>query len=121
MNEALEILGSLPFAIAVTALLRKRWPQIDGWFVPLVVALTSSVGAIAIFYRDRIPAEVWIAVSPILTTILAMGTVQTIKHATGSASLPQLGMGTGEKSGDAFDASEAPTLNDRPTVPPEKP
>jgi len=77
MTDVLATLVSVPFAVAVTALVRKRWPQVDGWGVYAVVLLTTIVSAIATHYRASIPAEVWTALAPLLAAILALGGVQT--------------------------------------------
>jgi disulfide bond formation protein DsbB len=80
MNDTLTTLASVPFAIAVTALLRKRWPQIDGAYVALVVLVLTVLGAVLGHYHASIPAEVWTAAGPLLAAILALGGVTTAQH-----------------------------------------
>ena len=80
MNDIIATLVSAPFAVAVTALLRKRWPQIDGAYVAVVVLALAVLGAVAAHYRALIPPEAWTALGPLLATVLALGGVQTAQH-----------------------------------------
>lgn len=111
MNDAIATLVSVPFAVAVTALLRKRWPQIDGAAVYLVVFALTIIGAVLVHYRAQIPAEVWTAAGPLLAAVLALGGVTTAQHVASSAGVTVEGV--------TYDPREAPTVKDRPTVPPE--
>ena len=77
MTDILSTLASVPFAVAVTSLLRRRWPTIDGAYVYLVVLALSVIAALLGYYRAAIPAEVWTAVSPLLVAVLSLGGVQT--------------------------------------------
>ncbi len=77
MNDTLATLASVPFAVAVTALMRKRWPAIDGAYVYLVVLALTALSAALAHYRAQIPAEVWAALGPLLAAVLALGGVQT--------------------------------------------
>jgi hypothetical protein len=65
--------------------LRKRWPSIDGVFVPIVVVLCTAIAALASYYRSSIPVEVWIAVGPLVAAVMATGTVQTLYNAAGKS------------------------------------
>jgi putative Ca2+/H+ antiporter (TMEM165/GDT1 family) len=80
MNEVITTLASVPFAIAITALLRKRWPVIDGAYVALVVLALTVLGAVLSHYHAAIPPEVWTAAAPVLAAILALGGVTTAQH-----------------------------------------
>jgi hypothetical protein len=82
MNEVLTTLVSMPFAVAVTALLRKRWPVIDGVYVYLVVAVLAIIGSLLTRYSYAVPEDVWIVLSPLLTAVLAVGGVQAAQHIT---------------------------------------
>ena len=95
MTEIIETMISMPFAVAVTALLRKKWPVIDGKYVFLVVAILAIVGSMLTRYSYAVPEDVWIVLSPLLTAVLAIGGVQALTHATTPAP--------------TFDAHEAPT------------
>jgi len=115
MNDALATLVSVPFAVAVTAILRKRWPQIDGWGVYAVVLVLTILGAVLGHYRAVIPSEVWTALGPFLAAILALGGVTTAQHVV-STNVRRY-----YSDAEAFSPSEPPTVKDRPTVPPEQP
>ena len=97
MNDIIATLASVPFAIAVTALIRKRWPVVDGAYVALVVLACTVASAVLAYYRAAIPAEVWTAVAPVVAAVLALGGVQTAQHVARADVLV------------AFDHSEAPT------------
>lgn len=114
MNDALSTLVSVPFAIAVTALLRKRWPQIDGAAVYAVVLFLTILGAVLGHYRAAIPAEVWTAAGPLIAAVLALGGVTTAQHVAGRTKVLPTATAI-----DEWIAREAPTVKDRPTVPPE--
>lgn len=92
MNNILETLVSVPFAVAITALLRKKWPWIDGAAVYVVVLVLAVIGAVLTYYRTAIPVEVWTAASPVLVAILALGGMQAASSvaakASGTNSLP---------------------------------
>jgi hypothetical protein len=83
MTDALATICSAPFAVAVTALLRRRWPAIDGSAVYAVVLSTTVLSAIAAHYRALIPAEVWTALGPVLAAIMALGGVQAAQDIGG--------------------------------------
>lgn len=114
MDSVLETLVSVPFAVAVTALLRKRWPQIDGWAVYVVVLALTILGAVLGHYRAAIPTEVWTAAGPLLAAVLALGGVTTAQHvagrtkAPGNVAVPDLREAISKAIPD-FDPSEAPT------------
>jgi len=99
-------LVSVPFAVAVTALVRKRWPQVDGAYVALVVLVLTIAGAVLAHYRDAIPQEVWAAAGPLLAAVLALGGVQTAQHV---ASRGARNVTIVEAPEPTYDASEAPT------------
>jgi disulfide bond formation protein DsbB len=80
MHEAINTLVSVPFAIAITALLRKRFKQIDGAYVAIVVLALTVLGAVLSHYHEAIPSEVWTAAAPVLAAILALGGVTTAQH-----------------------------------------
>lgn len=82
MYEVISTIVSMPFAVAVTALLRKRWPVIDGAYVYLVVAILAIIGSLLTRYSYAVPEDVWIVLSPLLTAVLAIGGVQALTHAT---------------------------------------
>lgn len=113
MSEYLSTLVSVPFAVAVTALLRKRWPQIDGAYVALVVLVLTVLGAVLAHYQASIPVEVWTAAGPLLAAVLALGGVQTAQHIV-STNVRRYYADTTE----VFDPSEAETAKEIPTVPP---
>jgi hypothetical protein len=73
MDEVLTTIVSVPFAMAVTSLLRKKWPQIDGTYVPILVLFLSLCGALLGHYKAHIPTEVWAVLGPFASTILALG------------------------------------------------
>jgi hypothetical protein len=98
MNDIIATLASVPFAVAVTALIRKRWPVVDGAYVALVVLACTVASAVLAHYRAAIPAEVWTAAAPVLAAVLALGGVQTAQHVAASRAMDV-----------TFDASEAPT------------
>lgn len=76
-DSILATLASVPFAAAVTALLRKRWPSIDGGYVAIVVlALTALAGGLG-YYAAQVPPVVWALLGPVLAAVLALGGVQT--------------------------------------------
>ena len=112
MDNIIETLVSVPFAIAVTALLRKRWPAIDGWAVYVVVLVCTILGAVAAHYRAQIPPEVWTAAGPVLAAVLALGGVQTAAHVAAKAKEPIVLPSA--KAIDEWIEREV----DRPTVPP---
>lgn len=85
MTDTLATIASVPFAIAVTALLRKKWPAIDGAWVYAVVLALAVVSALASHYRAVIPPEVWTAASPLLVAVMALGGVQTAQDVAGKA------------------------------------
>ena len=95
MIEVINTLVSMPFAVAVTALLRKRWPVIDGAYVYLVVAALAIIGSLLTRYSYAVPEDVWLVLSPLLTAVLAIGGVQSLTPATTPAP--------------TFDPHEAPT------------
>jgi len=80
MNDIIDTLASVPFAVAVTALIRKRWPVVDGAYVALVVLACTVASAVLAHYRAAIPAEVWTAAAPVIAAVLALGGVQTAQH-----------------------------------------
>lgn len=98
MNDTITTLASVPFAIAVTALIRKRWPVVDGAYVALVVLACTVASAVLAHYHAAIPVEVWTAAAPVVAAVLALGGVQTAQH-----------VATSRATRDAFDAHEAPT------------
>lgn len=111
MDSILETIVSVPFAVAVTALVRKRFPQVDGAYVAVVVLILTILGAVLAHYRAAIPPEVWTAAGPLLAAILALGGVQTAQHvAQGGAHRVTIV--------DGYAPRESPTVPDRPTVPP---
>ena len=78
--DIIETLVSVPFAVAVTALLRKKWPAIDGAYVYVVVLALSIVGAVLTRYHDAIPQYVWTAITPVMSAILSLGGVTAAQH-----------------------------------------
>lgn len=92
--DIIETLVSVPFAVALTALLRKKWPQIDGWYVHVVVVALSIIGAVLTYYRDVIPQVVWTALTPIMSAILALGGVTTAQHVVRSQQAHDKSIGT---------------------------
>jgi hypothetical protein len=113
METAIETLRSIPFAVAVTALIRKRWQQVDGAYVAVVVFVFAVLGAVLLHYRAFIPGEIWVALGPVLATILGMGTVQTLSHVASKVPSPA--------APPVFGGDEPPTVKDTPTVPPKSP
>ena len=97
MNEVITTLVSVPFAVALTAILRKHFPSIDGAYVYAIVLVLTVLGAVLGHYQASIPTEVWVAAGPLLAAILAIGGDTWI-----TKKLP-------EKVEDPFDAIEAPT------------
>lgn len=75
MTDTLATLASVPFAIAVTALLRKRWPAIDGLYVPLVVVVLSGLAAVARQYAHAVPDAAWPAIGALLAAVISLGGV----------------------------------------------
>ena len=80
MNNIIETIVSVPFAVAITAILRKKWPSIDGAYVYLVVLLLTIIGAVLGHYQAHIPTEVWVAAGPLLATILSVGAMTAGQH-----------------------------------------
>ena len=76
MTDLIATLGSIPFAIAVTALLRKRWPAIDGAYVAVVVLACTVAAGLLSYYRASIPTEVWLGLGPIVAAVMSLGGVQ---------------------------------------------
>jgi len=107
-TDVVAMVCSAPFAGAITALLRKRYPQIDGWWVVVVVALLSTVGAVLGYYRSAIPEAVWVAASPALLTLLTMGTAQGAAHVASKAVSKTIQVVDPE----SFSPREAPTKPD---------
>ena len=105
MNDVIATIASVPFAVAVTALIRKRWPVVDGAYVALVVLACTVASAVLAHYRDAIPAEVWTAAAPVIAAVLALGGVQTAQHVAAPRA-----------TRDAFDPSEAPTRKEGGTA-----
>ncbi len=58
-STILETLGSAAFAATVVALLRKRWPAINGWYVTGIYAVLAVAVALLTHYSAAIPADVW--------------------------------------------------------------
>lgn len=76
----IETLVSVPFAVALTALLRKRWPSIDGLAVYVIVFVLSCIGAVLSHYHAYIPDYVWTALTPVMSAILSLGGVTAAQH-----------------------------------------
>jgi hypothetical protein len=100
MIEVINTIVSMPFAIAITAILRKRYPVIDGAYVYLVVACLSIIGSLLTRYSYAIPDDVWLVASPLLTAILAIGGVSVAQHVATPSPV--------------FDPHEAPTRKEVP-------
>jgi hypothetical protein len=77
MNAVILTIGSAAFAVAVTSLLRRKWPTIDGWAVPVVVAVCTVASAVLAQYAAAIPPLVWTVLGPVVAAVLALGGVQT--------------------------------------------
>lgn len=113
MNEALSTLVSAPFAVAVTALLRKRWPAIDGAYVAVVVLVLTVLGAVLAHYQASIPVEVWTAAGPLLAAVLALGGDTWVSKIAQKSRLTTI-------VDTSFGAREAPTAKEIPTVQPRE-
>ena len=76
----LQTIGTAAFASALTAMVRKVWPSLDGRSV-WAVALACAIGAaVAQRYASNIPAEVWTVIDPIIAMILAAGGVDVAQN-----------------------------------------
>jgi len=118
VTDVVATLVSVPFAIAVTALLRKRWPSIDGAYVYAVVLVLTVIGAVLSYYRASIPVEVWTAAGPLLAAVLALGGVQAAQHVAESGASKPLPTAAAI---DEWLGREVPTVKEGSTVPPRTP
>jgi len=113
VTDIIATLVSVPFAIAVTALLRKRWPSINGAYVYAVVLVLTIVAAVLSYYRAAIPVEVWTAAGPLLAAVLALGGVQAAQHVAESGATKPLPTAAAIDEWSGREApSEAPTRKD---------
>jgi hypothetical protein len=104
--DALGLLTSAGFAIAVVALLRKRWPSIDGWWVTAIYVGLTILGAVLAHFSDRIPVEVW-------TTIKAIAVIVT---GQGGVTLWQQVAGKGSKTTNVKVVPSDPVVNTKPAT-----
>ena len=77
---ALQTIGTAAFATALTAMVRKVWPGLDGRSVWLVALGCAVCAAVAQHYSASIPAEVWTVLDPIIAMVLASGGVDAAQN-----------------------------------------
>ena len=77
MQTALTTLASIPFATAVCALIKRRWPAVTGGITPCVMLACTALAAVLGHYSAQIPAYAWEYAGPILAAVVAMGLHQT--------------------------------------------
>jgi hypothetical protein len=68
-----QLLGSGVFAIAVTALMRRAWPSIDGLWNWLVVGVLSIGSTVLLRHAASIPPIVWEIGGPLAALLFAVG------------------------------------------------
>ena len=83
----LATIASVPFAAAVTALLRRAFPRIDGPYVAIPVLVCTLAAALLGYYADAIPQVVWVCLGPAVAAVMAMGGVQTLNNAGAKATV----------------------------------
>ena len=87
-EDIIATLGSAAFAVALTSLLRKQFPAIDGRLTWVIATLVAVGAALMGYYRADIPELVWVVLAPIVSAILAIGGVQTAQNVAGKAKPP---------------------------------
>ena len=68
-----QAVGSAAFAVALTALLRKAIPKIDGIYNYVVFGLLGIASAVLMRHAAGVPPIVWEIVGPLVTVVLGLG------------------------------------------------
>ena len=68
-----QAIGSAAFAVALTALLRKAFPKIDGVYNYVVFGLLGIASAVLMRHAAGVPPIVWEIVGPLVTVVLGLG------------------------------------------------
>jgi len=72
--QIIATLGSLPFVLALVALVRRFAPSLDGVPLTTVLALVFAGGAqILGLYAASIPQAAWVVIGTIVSAVLAVG------------------------------------------------
>ncbi|MFA4972838.1 MAG: hypothetical protein WC683_09510 [bacterium] len=87
MQTALETLGSAAFAATVVALLRKRWPALDGWYVTAIYAALAVAVALLTHYSAALPAEVWTVLQIAAGIVGTQGAITAAQQVAAKASV----------------------------------
>jgi hypothetical protein len=77
----LTTLASVPFAMALCALIKRQWPSVTGWVTPVVVMVLTIVVGVLGQYAEVIPPLVWAIIGPVIAAVIALGTVQVVNDA----------------------------------------
>jgi|GEM_PF-6473031 len=88
MTLTITTITSAAFAVALTALIRRQWPQVTGWITPAVVLVLTIAGGLLGQYGAAIPPLVWIVVGPVVAAVLALGGVQVAQDTAKKGQTP---------------------------------
>jgi hypothetical protein len=86
MQTVITTIASIPFAMAIVALLKRQWPSVTGWLTPCVILLCTTAAAILGQYSERVPPIVWIIAGPIVAAISALGLHEAAKGVASNVS-----------------------------------
>jgi len=75
MQTVIDTLASAGFAATLVALLRKRWPSLDGWYVTAVYAALAVAAALLTHYSALIPTEVWRVLQALAGIVATQGAI----------------------------------------------